>query len=99
MRALLILQLLRLMGRFGSRKRLNDIIWKDVVTPTDRPKSVRNRCAIEVFGGAFVLSLCFLEFSVGVRTFAIGLIQISFLFSEYKAIRRKSYFPVYKKYT
>ena len=31
-----------------------------VVTPTDRPKSVRNRCVIEVFaGGVFVLSICF----------------------------------------
>ena len=30
-----------------------------VVTPTDRPKSVRNRCVIEVFGGLFVLSIGF----------------------------------------
>ena len=30
-----------------------------VVTPTDRPKSVRNRCVIEVFGGVFVLSIGF----------------------------------------
>ena len=30
-----------------------------VVTPTDRPKSVRNRCLIEVFGGVFVLSFGF----------------------------------------
>ena len=29
-----------------------------VVTPTDRPKSVRNYCVIEIFGGVFVLSLC-----------------------------------------
>ena len=32
-----------------------------VVTPTDRPKLVRNRC----FRGVFVLSRCFLDFSVG----------------------------------
>ena len=38
-----------------------------VVTLTDRPKSVRNRCVIEVFGGVVVLSFCFLEFSVGVN--------------------------------
>ena len=44
-----------------------------IVTPTDRPKSVRNRCVIEVFGGVFVLSRCFLDFSVGVGAFAIGL--------------------------
>ena len=30
-----------------------------VVTQTDRPKSVRNRCVIEVFGGVFVLSIGF----------------------------------------
>ena len=30
-----------------------------VVTPTDRPKSVRNRCVIEVFGGVCVLSFGF----------------------------------------
>ena len=37
-----------------------------VVTPTDRPKSVCNRCVIEVFGGVFVLLCCFLEFAVDV---------------------------------
>ena len=30
-----------------------------IVTPTDRPKSVRNHCVIEVFGGVFVLSIGF----------------------------------------
>ena len=48
------------------------------VTSTGRPKSVCNRCLIEVFCGVFMLSRCFLDFSVGVRTFAIGLSQISF---------------------
>ena len=33
-----------------------------IITPNDRPKSVRNRCVIEVFGGVFVLSHCFLDF-------------------------------------
>ena len=47
-----------------------------------RPKSVRNRCVIEVFGGVFVLSRCFLDFSVGVGAFVIGLSQISFFFFE-----------------
>ena len=47
------------------------------VTPTDRPKSVRNRCVIEVFGRVFMLSRCFLDFSVGVGAFIIGLSQIS----------------------
>ena len=33
--------------------------WITVVTPTDRPKSVRNRCVIDDFGGVFVLSIGF----------------------------------------
>ena len=34
--------------------------WVTAVTPTDRPKSVRNRCVIEVFGGVFyVVTLLF----------------------------------------
>ena len=48
-----------------------------IVTLTDRPKSVRNRCVIEVFGGVFVLSRCLLDFSVGVRAFVIELSKIS----------------------
>ena len=48
-----------------------------IFTPTDRPKSVRIRLVIEVFGGVFVLSRCFLDFSVGVGAFVIGLCQIS----------------------
>ena len=38
-----------------------------VVTPTERPTSVRNRCVIEVSGGVFVFSRCSFEISVGVR--------------------------------
>ena len=52
-----------------------------IVTPTDRPKSDRNRCVIEVFGGVFVLSGCFLDFSVGVGAFVKGPSQISSFFS------------------
>ena len=47
-----------------------------VVTPTDRPKSVRNRCVIEVFVDGFVLPLDF-SFSDGMEAFNIGLNQIS----------------------
>ena len=39
------------------------------VTPTDRPKSVRNRFVIEVVGGVCVSLCCFLCFSVGVGAF------------------------------
>ena len=45
--------------------------------------SVRNCCLIEVYGGVFVLSHCFfLDFSVGVGAFVIGLSQISSFFSS-----------------
>ena len=46
-----------------------------------RPKSVRNRCVIEVFGGVFLLSCCFLDLSVGVGAFVIERSQISFFSS------------------
>ena len=55
------------------------------VTPTDRPKSVRNSCVIKVFGGVFMLSRCFLDCSVGVGVFVTGLSQISSFFS-YKCV-------------
>ena len=61
--------------------RFNHTSWEAIVTPTDRPKSVRNRCVIEVFGGVFVLSRCFLDSSVGVGAFVIGLSQITSFFS------------------
>ena len=38
-----------------------------VVTPTERPKSVSNRCVIEGFGGVFVLSRYFVLFFCGCR--------------------------------
>ena len=46
-----------------------------VVTPTDRPKSVRNRCVIEVFGGVLYAVTLLLDLSVGVGAFVIGLIS------------------------
>ena len=77
MRVLLIIQLLRLVRRLGSRKPGNHTSWVAIVTPTGRPKSVRNRCVIEVFGGGFLLSRCFLDFSADVGVFVIGLSQMS----------------------
>ena len=67
-----------------------------IVTPTDRCKSVRNRCVIEVFGGVFVLSRCFLDFSVSVGAFVIGLSRIStfFLFLKIQATALTSESPV-----
>ena len=42
----------------------------------DRPKSVRNRCVFEVFGGVFMLSHCVLDFSVSLGAFVMELSQI-----------------------
>ena len=59
----------------------NHTSWVTAVTPTDRPKSVRNSCVIKVFCGVFMLSRCFLDYSVGVGVFVTGLSQISSFFS------------------
>ena len=64
--------------------RFNHTSWVTTVTPTDRPKSVRNSCVIKVFGGVFMLSRCFLDCSVGVGVFVTGLSQISSFFSYNK---------------
>ena len=47
---LLITRLLRGVGRW-ARKPVNHTSWVAVVTSTDRPKSVSNRCLIELFCG------------------------------------------------
>ena len=51
---LLITQLLRSVEGWDPVNRFNHTSMVTVVTPTDRPKSVRNRCVIEVF----VVFLC-----------------------------------------
>ena len=59
MYVLLITRLLRLVGRW-ARKPVNHISWVAVATPTDRPKSVRNCCIIELFCGVvYVVTLPF----------------------------------------
>ena len=69
------------------------------VTPTDRPKSVRNSCVIKVFGGVFMLSRCFLDCSVGVGVFVTGLSQISSFFSyiEWKSVRLELLTSIFSK--
>ena len=62
--------------------RFNLTSWEAVVTPTDRPESVRNRCVIEVCWWRFVLSLCILDVSVCAGAFVIGLSQTSSFFSH-----------------
>ena len=68
----------------GPVNQVNHTSWMAVVTPTDRPKSVRNCCLIELFVALFVLSLCPFDISVGVGAFVIGLCQISSFLSKYK---------------
>ena len=77
---LLITQLLQLVGGWNLVNWFNNNCWLAIVTGTDRPKSVRNRCEIVVFDGVFHTcchSFCVLEFSFFVGAFVIGLIQIS----------------------
>ena len=50
-----------------------------VVTLTDRPKSVRNRCVIEIVGSVFVLSLDFIFRRYGGLVIRVG--KISSFFS------------------
>ena len=54
-----------------THKPVNHTSWMTVVTPSDRPKSVRNRCVIELFGDIFVLSCCPFDISVGIWAFVI----------------------------
>ena len=50
-------------GKVGPVNQVNHISWVAVVTPTDRPKSVRNRCIIELFCGVvWVVTLPFWHF-------------------------------------
>ena len=59
------------------KRYINYTSWVAVVTPTDRPKSVRNRCVIELFCGVFcVVTLPFWHFCWW-RAFVIWLSQIS----------------------
>ena len=54
-----------------------------VVSPTDRPKSVHNRCVIELFCGVVCVVFCRFDISVGEGAFVIGLSQISSFFFSY----------------
>ena len=50
------------------------------VTPTDRPKSVRIRCVIKVFGGVFYVVTLLFEFFCACRRFGHGTESDFFLF-------------------
>ena len=47
-------------GKVGPVNQANHASWVAVVTPTDRPKSVRNRCVIELFCGV----ICVVSFPI-----------------------------------
>ena len=50
-------------GKVGPVNQVNHTSWVAVVTPTDRPKSVCNRCVIELFCGVVcVVILPFWQF-------------------------------------
>ena len=68
-------------GKIWPVNQVNHTSWVAIVTPTDRPKSVRNRSVIELFVALFVMSFCPFDISVGVGAFVIGLNQISSFFS------------------
>ena len=53
--SVLITRLLRGVGRWAG-KPVNHTSWVAVVTPTDRPKSVRNCCLIELFCGVICVA-------------------------------------------
>ena len=62
MKSSMIIHLLWIFSKILYSKvgyRFNHTSWMTFVTPTDRPRSVRILCVIEVFGGAFVLSTGF----------------------------------------
>ena len=61
----------------GSVNQVNNTSWVAVVTPTYRPKSVRDCCLIELFCGVVCVVTFPFDISVGVGAFVIGLGQIS----------------------
>ena len=63
---------------------VNHTSWVALATPTDRPKSVRNRCLIELVCGVVCVVTCPFDISVGVGAFVIGLGQISSFLSLFK---------------
>ena len=63
-------------GNVEPVNQVNHTSWVAVVTPTDRPKSVRNRCVIKRFCGVVCVLTFPFDISFGVLAFVIGLSQI-----------------------
>ena len=66
---LLIAQLSRIVKGWVPINRFNHTSWIVLDTSTDRPKSVRNCCVIEIFGGVLVLSIYVLNVLLVKRLF------------------------------
>ena len=77
----ILLKLRSKSGKLGPVKPVNHTRWVAVVTPTDRPKSVRNRCVIELIGRCLFCHFALWHFC-WCRVFVIGLSQIASLFSK-----------------
>ena len=67
-------------GKVGPVNQVNHTSWVAVVTPTNRSKSVRNRCVIELFCGVVCIVTLPLWHFCWCRGFFIGLSQISVFF-------------------
>ena len=80
--------------------RFNNTSGMTVVTPSDRPKSVRNLCEIEVLVAFLYCHVGFFYFTVGVGAFVIGLSHISsffhIIFKDLMIMHRERY-TKYKK--
>ena len=61
---------------WDSVNRFDNTSWVAVDTPTDRPKSDRNRCVIEILVVILSCHAALLAFLLGVGAFVIGLSQI-----------------------
>ena len=76
-------------SRLTLVNRFNHTSGVTVVTPTDRPKSVRNRCVIEVFDGVFCVVALIFRFSCGCRGFCHKTESDLFLFIlSWKPLKR-----------
>ena len=87
--ALLITRLLPLVGRLIARRPVWPHQWVAVVTPTDHPKSVRNRCVIEGYGGVICVVMLLFGFFCGCMGFCHRTESDIFLFLLLSHLRSK----------
>ena len=77
-----ITKLLQEVGMFDTRKPVNHTCLVAVVTKTDRPKSVRNRCVINVWWRICVVSFLFFYIFCWYRGFCHKAVYLVFLFKR-----------------